>query len=667
MLRDTARTVLRIIDREIMTERFSQTIDGEDSGDRPTVFFSYSRTDQAEALPIIKAIEAAGYRVWWDGMLEGGTEFLAQTEAALENAKAVVVLWSRNAVGSHWVRDEATSGRERDRLIPLTLDGTMPPLGFRQLQVIDMRKWYNKPATQDELMRGLAKLHDRDFEATDTAERFGTGAVDTPSVSRRGLLFVGGAGAVAALGGAGFLLSRHNWPSSSLGRSIAVLPFKNVADDGALEYMVGGLASAVRDGLSITPLLDVTAQSSSEEAASKMGDPTVVAKSLNVDHILEGRYEEVGDRKQFVVSLVSGRTGFVLWNKTLPYWTSRILVLRDEIIQNVVRIMTNSKAQPQGGLTENPEAYHEYMRARESLRLAATPETIDTATQRFRRATELDPGFAVAHSALAEMLLTQGAISGDKGTSLRLIEAAVKSAQAGVDVAPNSAATHMTYGIILASGRADYKGAKPYFDRAERLGINQPNDINRFAIYLAGVGRSVDAISAARRGLARDPLNPSVMEMVAYTYYASGQFERAITLYQDVLRSDPDRLTVRSWLGLSMIYAGDPAGGLAICADEKNLMEAYSCQAIGKARMNDRVAADRSFAALIDRFGDAAAYQQAQILAQMGEPDRAMETLLKAEQLQDTGLSLTLIDPALRPLKGREDFNALLVRLGLSD
>jgi hypothetical protein len=83
--------------------------------------------------------------------------------------------------------------------------------------------------------------------------------------------------------------------------------------------------------------------------------------------------------------------------------------------------------------------------------------------------------------------------------------------------------------------------------------------------------------------------------------------------------------------------------------------------------MNDRVAADRSFAALIDRFGDAAAYQQAQILAQMGEPDRAMETLLKAERLQDTGLSLTLIDPALRPLKGREDFNALLVRLGLSD
>lgn len=653
--------------REIMTEREPQIIDGEDGVDRPTVFFSYSRTDQSEALPIIKAIEAAGYRVWWDGMLEGGTEFLAQTESALEGAKAVVVLWSRRSVGSHWVRDEATSGRERDRLIPLTLDGTMPPLGFRQLQVIDMRKWYKKTDIQDALMRGLANLHDRDYEAIDTAERFGTGVTEKLSVSRRTLLLVGGAGAVVALGGATLVLSQRLGQPTALGRNIAVLPFTSAANDALLDTMLDGLASAVRDGLSITPLLNVTARSSSQEAAKALRDPIAIAKALNVDQILEGRFETSGTRLQAIVSLVDGRNGFVLWNKTLRYRADQILDVRDIIIRDVVRITTNSDPQPQGGLTENPEAYNEYMRAEELLSIAATPENIDVATQRFRRAIELDPGFALAHSALAEMLLTLGAISSDKNTSLRLIEAALQSAQTGIDVAPDIAATHMAYGIILTSGRADFKGAKPHFEMAERLGINQPKDINRSAIYLATVGRSIDAISAARRGLARDPLNPSAMETVAYTYYASGQFERAISLYEDVLRSDPDRLTVRSWLGLSMIYAGNPAGGLMVCADEKNLMETYTCEAIGRARLNDPEATDRSFAALIDRFGDAAAYQQAQILSQRGEPDRAMETLLKAERLQDTGLSLTLIDPALRPLRAREDFNALLVRLGLSD
>jgi hypothetical protein len=59
-----------------------------------TVFFSYSREDQKRALPIIALIEAAGFRVWWDGLLEGGERFSRTTEDALERARAIVVLWS---------------------------------------------------------------------------------------------------------------------------------------------------------------------------------------------------------------------------------------------------------------------------------------------------------------------------------------------------------------------------------------------------------------------------------------------------------------------------------------------------------------------------------------------------------------------------------------------
>jgi TolB-like protein/Tfp pilus assembly protein PilF len=647
-----------------MTARKPETEQGEETVAKPTVFFSYSRADQPQALPIIEAIEAAGYHVWWDGMLEGGTEFLSQTEAALESAKAVVVLWSRQAVGSHWVRDEATSGRERERLIPLTLDGTMPPLGFRQLQVIDMRKWYNRPDVQDELMRGLAKLHDREYEPLDPANRFGGTASARPRMSRRTLMLAGGAVAVV---GTVLTVRTFHGAGRSLGRNIAVLPFLNRVGEPSLDYVADGLASAVRDGLSINPLLEVIARSSSQEATRESADPTRIAKALNVDHILEGRLEILQGRQQFVVSLVNGRKGVVQWIETYPYLADRISVVRDVIIQNVVKIMTNSTSEPLGGLTENPEAYDEYMRANELLYRAATPENIDIATQRFRRAVELDPQFGLAHAALAEILLHKGATSPDKAASLRLIEQAIQSARLGVEVAPDVASTHMTYGFVLISGRADFKAAKPIFDTAERIGLTLVKDINRYAIYLAGVGRSEEAINMAQRGVARDPLNPNAMETVAYAYYTAGQFERAITLYQNVLASDPNRLTVRAWLGLAKIYSGDAAGGLDACQDEANLMEKYTCQAIGSARLKDKSGAERYYTALMDRFGDAAAYQQAQILAQMENADAAMETLLKAERLEDTGLSLTLIDPALRPLRERDDFNALLVRLGLDD
>ena len=99
-----------------------------------TVFFSYSRTDQKQAEAVIGLLEQAGYCVWWDGLLGGGERFADSTQAALDRARAVVVLWSEKSVGSHWVHDEATRGRDTGRLVPLSLDGTDPPLGFGQFR-----------------------------------------------------------------------------------------------------------------------------------------------------------------------------------------------------------------------------------------------------------------------------------------------------------------------------------------------------------------------------------------------------------------------------------------------------------------------------------------------------------------------------------------------------
>lgn len=82
-------------------------IDGDpttgDPGQGPTtIFVSYSRTDQARALPIIQLLQQAGFNTWWDGLLEGSERFSHTTEDALNRAKAVVVLWSKTSVQSHW-------------------------------------------------------------------------------------------------------------------------------------------------------------------------------------------------------------------------------------------------------------------------------------------------------------------------------------------------------------------------------------------------------------------------------------------------------------------------------------------------------------------------------------------------------------------------------------
>ena len=73
--------------------------------------------------------------------ISGGQEFVDDIEMALESAEAVVVCWTGNLVRSGWVRDEAGAGRDRGRLVPVTLDGCLPPSGFRQYHTIDLSRW----------------------------------------------------------------------------------------------------------------------------------------------------------------------------------------------------------------------------------------------------------------------------------------------------------------------------------------------------------------------------------------------------------------------------------------------------------------------------------------------------------------------------------------------
>ena len=51
------------------------------------------------------------------------------------------MLWSAQSVQSAWVRDEAAAGRDSGRLVPVMIDETDPPLGFRQFQSIDLSRW----------------------------------------------------------------------------------------------------------------------------------------------------------------------------------------------------------------------------------------------------------------------------------------------------------------------------------------------------------------------------------------------------------------------------------------------------------------------------------------------------------------------------------------------
>jgi hypothetical protein len=107
------------------------------------VFISYKREDEVRVGRLAKALEKAGLAIWWDRGLPGGESWRANIAQALHEARCVVVVWSHGSVGPEgaFVRDEAGRAMARGLLVPVMIDKVAPPLGFGELQAIDLTGW----------------------------------------------------------------------------------------------------------------------------------------------------------------------------------------------------------------------------------------------------------------------------------------------------------------------------------------------------------------------------------------------------------------------------------------------------------------------------------------------------------------------------------------------
>ena len=79
--------------------------------------------------------------MWWDRKIPPGKTFDETIEEALDQAKAVVAVWTKAGVTSRWVRTEAAEGAARGILVPVLMEDVRLPLAFRRIQVADLTGW----------------------------------------------------------------------------------------------------------------------------------------------------------------------------------------------------------------------------------------------------------------------------------------------------------------------------------------------------------------------------------------------------------------------------------------------------------------------------------------------------------------------------------------------
>lgn len=130
------------------------------------VFVSYRREDEVAAGRLVQALQKQGLSIWWNRALPGGVHWRANIESALASAKCVVTIWTRASVGAKgsFVKDAAARAARRKVLVPVLLERVEPPLGFGELQSVDLTRWRGStrdPFFQDLVSAIRAKLDGR--------------------------------------------------------------------------------------------------------------------------------------------------------------------------------------------------------------------------------------------------------------------------------------------------------------------------------------------------------------------------------------------------------------------------------------------------------------------------------------------------------------------------
>lgn len=617
------------------------------------IFISYARADRPRVAPLAAALAARGYDVWWDAMIEGGAGFAKMIEAKLEAANAVVVCWSATSVASDWVRDEAAHARDRKRLVPVSLDGTEAPLGFRQYHMVDLSKWQGRPdsAEMASIVGGIAGIGGAASSPVFVAPKTG--------VDRRKTLIIGGSAVAVAAGG---LVVFNPFRAARDGNSIAVLPFTNMSGEKEQMYFSDGLSEEIRSALARNPALKVAAPTSANTFRDQKADAKAIGSKLGVAFLLEGSVRRANDIVRVAAELVDTKTGFSKWSQSFDRQLTDVFAVQSEIARVVAEALAVRVAIAKTGVggTTNVAAYDAFLKGRALFNADGGEESDRAALVEFDKAIAADANYADAYAARSRSLVAIANQYAKSDEARRLYDDAIKTAKRATALAPDLAAAQLSLGQAYSTGRLDVESATGPFNRAATLGAGDADIQILYAIFCARSGKSKEAIEASTRAMDLDRLNPLAFRAGGLVQYFSGNFSQAIPLLRQALQLDPKLRNANGNIGHSMLNLGKfIEARLAYVAEPAALLRLPG-QAIVEKKLGNSAASQQAMAQLINELGDNALYQQAQVLTQWGETKSALHALRKAKVVGDAGLLQAGVDPLLKPIRSNPEFMRLI-------
>ena len=185
-----------------------------------------------------------------------------------------------------------------------------------------------------------------------------------------------------------------------------------------------------------------------------------------------------------------------------------------------------------------------------------------------------------------------------------------------------------------------------------------------YAAYTARTRRFREARDAIDWALALDPLNPRAHRAAGTVAFASRRYADAIKQAQRALDLNPKISNANAFIGDSLMELGKLDDARAAYLKEPSAMFRLRGLAALEHRAGNQAAAEKALAQLVSEVGDAATYQQAEVMAQWGRADDAMAKLQRAREIGDSGLSMVATDALLDPISRDPRFVRFVKDLG---